>query len=70
MPYTYLKKHGIKIIKLVLPQQTHLGAKNTVFLPKKRPIKLITLVLPDQTHLEAKNALLSPKKTPNEINYP
>ena len=70
MPYTYLKKHGIKIIKLVLPHQTHLGTKNALFLPKKRPIKLITLVLPHQTHLEAKNALFSPKKTPNEINYP
>ena len=55
MPYIYLKKHPIKLITLDLPHQTHLGAKNALFLPKKRPIKLITLVLPHQTHLGTEN---------------
>ena len=37
MPHFYLKKHPIKLITLVLPHQTHLGAKNALFLPKKTP---------------------------------
>ena len=48
MPYIYLKKHPIKLITLILPLQTHLAAKNALFLPKNTPDQLITLVLPHQ----------------------
>ena len=48
MPYIYLKKHPIKLITLILPHQTHLAAKNALFLPKNTPDQLITLVLPHQ----------------------
>ena len=42
MLYFYLKKRTFKLIKMVLPHQTHLGTENTLFLPKKHKIKLIT----------------------------